>query len=71
VTLDMTPPQPDRGQAVLESALSYGVGTRLLVSGEPRWGGAPLTDAIAWGCGFTRYYDPATADAWRNAMPAR
>jgi hypothetical protein len=71
VTLDMTPPQPGSGQAVTESAPSYGVGTRLLVSGEPRWGGAPLTDAIAWGCGFTRYYDPATAGAWRNAMPAR
>ena len=45
----------------------YDVGTRLLVSGEPRWDGAPLEDAIAWTCGFTRYYDEATADAWRAA----
>jgi len=53
VTVDMSPP---------------GIGTRLLVSGEPRWGGAPLTDAIAHPCGFTRYYDKATADSWRAAF---
>lgn len=29
-------------------------GTRLLVSGEPRWGGDPLEDPIAWPCGFTQ-----------------
>jgi hypothetical protein len=46
----------------------YGVGTRLLVSGEDRWGGKPLDDALAWGCGFTRYHDRATATAWREAM---
>lgn len=44
-------------------------GTRLLVSGEPRWGGNPLDRAIAWGCGFTRYYDQETADQWRTAFP--
>jgi hypothetical protein len=44
----------------------YEEGTRLLVSGEPRWGGAPLDDAIAWSCGgFTRYYESAVADDWR------
>lgn len=47
------------------------VGDRLLVSGEPRWGGAPLTDAIAWGggeCGdFTQDYDESVAAAWRAA----
>lgn len=46
---------------------AYGVGTRLLVSGGPRWGGPPLRDAIAWGCGFTRYYDPQTAADWAAA----
>lgn len=45
---------------------AYEEGTRLLVSGEPRWGGAPLDDALAWSCGFTRYYEPAVADAWRR-----
>lgn len=46
---------------------AYEEGARLLVSGEPRWGGAPLDDAIAWSCGgFTRYYEPAVADDWRT-----
>lgn len=46
---------------------AYDVGTRLLVSGEPRWGGEPLADAIAWSCGgFTRYYEPLVADEWRR-----
>ena len=62
VVVDMTRPDIVR---VEEMAPAYGVGTRLLVSGEPRWGGAPLDDPIAWGCGFTRYYDEATANSWR------
>ena len=46
---------------------AYEEGTRLLVSGEPRWGGQPLDDAIAWSCGgFTRYYEAAVADEWRR-----
>ena len=64
VAVDMGPPTP--GDASQEPA--YEEGTRLLVSGEPRWGGQPLDDAIAWSCGgFTRYYEPAVADAWRRA----
>lgn len=60
VTIDMEAPD-----ITAEDPLpSYGIGTRLLVSGEPRWGGAPLDAAIAWSCGFTRYYDPGTAAAW-------
>ncbi|WP_436536359.1 hypothetical protein [Actinoplanes sp. HUAS TT8] len=47
---------------------AYRIGTRLLVSGMPRWGGAPLDDAVAWGCGFTRYYSPSTAAEWATAM---
>ena len=46
---------------------AYQIGTRLLVSGTPRWGGAPLADPIAWGCGFTRYYSRATAAEWSTA----
>lgn len=46
----------------------YEEGTRLLVSGEPRWGGEPLEDAIAWSCGgFTRYYEAPVAEEWRRA----
>jgi hypothetical protein len=65
VTVDITPPDPG---GVEDSAPAYRIGSRLLVSGEPRWGGSPLTDAIAWACGFTRYYDPATAETWRTAL---
>jgi hypothetical protein len=63
VTVDMIGPlmSPDQ-------ELSYGVGSRLLVTGEPRFGGSPLKDAVAWGCGFTRYYDQATAASWRQAF---
>jgi hypothetical protein len=64
VTVDMMPPDPD---GLGETPPIYDVGTRLLVGGEPRWGGAPLSDPVAWGCGFTRYYDDATADTWRAA----
>jgi hypothetical protein len=59
---------PGQGDSNTDPSMaSYGVGSRLLVSGEPRWGGAPLKDAIAWSCGFTRYYDPQTAADWAAA----
>ncbi len=67
VTVDMQ--SPVRGApGVPEGIPSYAVGSRLLVSGEPRWGGEPLEDAIAWGCDFTRYYDPVTAESWSRAF---
>lgn len=67
VTVQMLPPttQDLPPTNTEDSPPLYGVGTRLLVSGEPRWGGAPLEDAIAWTCGFTRYYDASTAEQWR------
>jgi hypothetical protein len=65
-TVDMMSPG-GTAQAYDEQGVPYEVGTRLLVSGEPRWGGQPLDDAIAWGCGFTRYYDEGTAASWRSA----
>lgn len=55
------------GDETAEQDLPFDVGTRLLVSGEPRWGGAPLDSPIAWGCGFSRYHDQATATAWRES----
>lgn len=66
VTVDMAPPQ----STVHETSVSggtYEVGSRLLVSGEPRWGGQAMADAIGWGCGFTRYYDASTAASWADA----
>lgn len=59
VTIAMFGPGPDH-QA------TYEVGTRLLVSGTPQWGGVPLENPIAWGCGFTRYYDEGTAHQWSD-----
>lgn len=56
---------PASGTVNSVQGTSFGVGTRLLVSGEPRFGGKPLQAPIAWGCGFTRSYDPSTAAGWR------
>jgi hypothetical protein len=66
VTVDMIGPSLSPDQE-----LSYGVGSRLLVTGEPRLSGSPLMAAVAWGCGFTHYYDQATAAAWRQAFAAK
>jgi hypothetical protein len=44
------------------------VGEHLLVSGEPRWGGQPLDDAIAWECDFTTAYSPTDAASWAGAF---
>ena len=66
VIVDMQIPLANSSSAS-DEGYSYGVGSRLLVSGEPRWGGAPLDAPIAWSCGFSRYYDAATAVAWRDA----
>lgn len=67
VTIDMPRTSRSISESISQPPPSYGVGTRLLVSGEPRWGGVPLADAIAWGCGFTRYYDAQSASEWRTA----
>lgn len=64
VTIDMASPEVTSEETSVSGG-SYAVGTRLLVSGEPRWGGGQLDDAVAWGCGFTRYFDAQTADRWR------
>lgn len=42
-------------------------GDRLLVAGEPRWGGQPLDDPIAWECGFTTDYSAARSEEWSTA----
>ncbi|GAC1611214.1 MAG: hypothetical protein NVS3B26_22610 [Mycobacteriales bacterium] len=58
-TVDLMSPTSNMGG---DHAPAYEKGTRLLVSGEPRWGGPPLEDAIAWPCGgFTSYYERAVA----------
>lgn|GEM_PF-1439729 len=64
-------PVPAPGRMGSPEGTSLHVGTRLLVSGEPRIGGRPLQDPIAWGCGFTRIFDQATAAAWRQTFGKR
>lgn len=66
VTVDMQLPAAGSASSS-DSGDAYGIGSRLLVSGEARWGGSPLSKPIAWACGFSRYYDADTAAAWRNA----
>jgi hypothetical protein len=47
---------------------TYSVGSRLLVSGE-RSGAQPRPDQlIAWACGFSRWYDDATAAEWEATL---
>ena len=56
------------GAATVESTPYYEIGSRLLVSGEPRFGGSPMTDPVAWACGFTRWYTPADARTWQDTF---
>lgn len=49
---------------------SVAVGDRLLVTGEPRWGGEPLDDAIAWECDFTVEWSDAAGAEWASAFEA-
>jgi len=53
---------------VEELAPSVPPGTRLLVTGEPRWGGAALDDAVAWGCGFTQPWTAEASATWSEAF---
>jgi hypothetical protein len=70
VTVDM--PREAQTDATTETTDGTGpalaVGDRLLVSGEPRWGGAPTDAPIAWFCGFTRYYGDQLDRAWTAAL---
>jgi hypothetical protein len=47
---------------------TYAVGSRLLVSGERRGVEPGPDELVAWACGFTRWYDTATAAEWENAL---
>ena len=67
VTVDLVAPQVHSSVEPPD----YGVGTRLLVAGEPRWGGDPLDAPVAWSCGFTRTWDEHTASAWRTTFATR
>ena len=51
-----------------ETAPTLTTGARLLVAGEPRWGGAPLDSAVAWGCGFTQVWTSDAAQTWTEVF---
>jgi len=53
---------------VVADDIATGVGSRLLVAGEPRWGGDPLDDAIAWTCEFTQPWSEDGEREWRTAF---
>jgi len=57
----------DGGSVEVKIQREVAIGERLLVSGEPLFGGDPLDDPIAWECGFTVEHSDATADNWRTA----
>ncbi len=57
---------PDADVDALTPGDAYGTGSRLLISGEPQWGSAPLDAPIAWSCGFSRYYAEKTAPSGRR-----
>lgn len=67
VVVNMAPPS-DQGAGQYSDSRqaespTYTVGTRLLVAGE-----STREELLVWGCGFTRYYEPATSDEWRRAF---
>jgi hypothetical protein len=64
VTVAMFPPNVHTS---VDNA-TYDVGSRLLVSGEPRFGGVQLNDPISWACGFTRWYSKTDARTWDQAF---
>lgn len=64
VTVQMLSP----GALTSVDNVTFEVGARLLVSGEPRWGGDPLESAVGWACGFTRPHTADDASQWRAAF---
>jgi hypothetical protein len=67
ITVAMLPPSPSTSEIDTGNG-SYQVGSRLLVTGEPRWGGRPLDRPVAWTCGFTRWYTAADAAVWDDVF---
>jgi hypothetical protein len=64
VTVAMFPP----GLVTSVGNAAYGVGSRLLVSGEARYGGDPLNQPMSWACGFTRWYTETDAGTWEQTF---
>ncbi|MFF1821862.1 hypothetical protein ACFVWG_31445 [Kribbella sp. NPDC058245] len=57
------------GRVQVSDHESYEIGDRLLISGRTDTGVTePLIPPHAWGCGFSRTYDEATAATWRKVL---
>lgn len=62
-------PPEGSGEQVSTDFPDYAVGSRLLITGEPLWGGTnPLKNPIAWGCGFSRPFSTVDAATWRKVL---
>ncbi len=71
ITVDMPAPEQSEQASDETATVNYGVGSRLLVSGNERWPEDGATDdLIAWtGCGgFTLYYSDGVAESWADAI---
>lgn len=64
ITVAMFP--PDATTSV--DTTTYAVGSRLLVSGDDRWGKWSMEDPVAWACGFTRWYNEAEIQSWAQTF---
>ena len=56
--------------SISEFVPATGPGARMLVAGEPRWGGQPLDDPVAWGCGFSLPWTDSAERAWAKSFAA-
>jgi hypothetical protein len=56
--------------SISEFVPATGPGVRMLVAGDPRWGGQPLDDPVAWGCGFSLPWTDAAERAWAESFAA-
>jgi hypothetical protein len=56
--------------SISEFVPATGPGTRMLLAGEPRWGGQPLDDPVAWGCGFSLPWTDTAERAWVKSFAA-
>lgn len=67
-TVHMFPPNASTSLDQTESGPRWGIGSRLLITGESQYGAGVLIDPVVWTCGFSRTYDAPTANQWRQAF---
>lgn len=70
VLIDAPASEPSTAETDLADSKQWGVGSRLLITGDRINPSDPASSLRAWMCGFSRTYDTATADQWRSAFQA-